>query len=168
MLDDLLPYYEKELSHLRFLGQEFAQRYPKIASRLLLEGDYCEDPHAERMIESFAFLSARVHKKLDDDFPEIVEAFLDVLYPHYLRPTPALSIVEFDPGAKTSLTGAYHLPRHTALHSRPVEDSFCRFRTCYPVDVWPVAVSGAELTRLERSSFNAHGNDNVAKLTLSL
>ncbi|OLO02748.1 MULTISPECIES: type VI secretion system baseplate subunit TssF [Salinicola] len=168
MLDDLLPYYEKELSHLRFLGQEFAQRYPKIASRLLLEGDYCEDPHAERMIESFAFLSARVHKKLDDDFPEIVEAFLDVLYPHYLRPTPALSIVEFDPGAQTSLTGAYHLPRHTALHSRPVEDSFCRFRTCYPVDVWPVALSGAELTRLERSSFSNHGNDNVAKLTLSL
>ncbi|MCE3027490.1 type VI secretion system baseplate subunit TssF [Salinicola sp. DM10] len=168
MLDDLLPYYEKELSHLRFLGQEFATRYPKIASRLLLEGDYCEDPHAERMIESFAFLSARVHKKLDDDFPEIVEAFLDVLYPHYLRPTPSLSIVEFDPGPQTSLTGRYHLPRHTALHSRPVEDAVCRFRTCYPVDVWPVALSGAELTRLERSSFNAHGNDHVAKLSLSL
>lgn len=168
MLDDLLPYYEKELSHLRYLGQEFANRYPKIASRLLLEGDYCEDPHAERMIESFAFLSARVHKKLNDDFPEIVEAFLDVLYPHYLRPTPALSIVEFDPGPQTSLTSRYHLPRHTALHSRPVGETFCRFRTCYPVDVWPVELSGAELKRLERSSFNRHGNDHVAQLTLNL
>lgn len=168
MLDDLLPYYEKELSHLRYLGQEFAHRYPKIASRLLLEGDHCEDPHAERMIESFAFLSARVHKKLNDDFPEIVEAFLDVLYPHYLRPTPALSIVEFDPGPQTSLTGRYHLPRHTALHSRPVGQTFCRFRTCYPVDVWPVALTAAELHRLERSSFNRHGNDHVARLTLSL
>jgi len=168
MLDDLLPYYEKELSHLRYLGQEFAHRYPKIASRLLLEGDHCEDPHAERMIESFAFLSARVHKKLNDDFPEIVEAFLDVLYPHYLRPTPALSIAEFDPGPQTSLTGRYHLPRHTALHSRPVGQTFCRFRTCYPVDVWPVALTAAELHRLERSSFNRHGNDHVARLTLSL
>jgi|AntDeeMinimDraft_5_1070356.scaffolds.fasta_scaffold03730_2 type VI secretion system protein ImpG len=168
MLDDLLPYYEKELSHLRYLGQEFAHRYPKIASRLLLEGDHCEDPHAERMIESFAFLSARVHKKLNDDFPEIVEAFLDVLYPHYLRPTPAMSIVEFDPGPQTSLTGRYHLPRHTALHSRPVGQTFCRFRTCYPVDVWPVALTAAELHRLERSSFNRHGNDHVARLTLSL
>lgn len=168
MLDDLLPYYEKELSHLRYLGQEFAHRYPKIASRLLLEGDHCEDPHAERMIESFAFLSARVHKKLNDDFPEIVEAFLDVLYPHYLRPTPALSIVEFDPGPQTSLTGRYHLPRHSALHSRPVGQTFCRFRTCYPVDVWPVALTAAELHRLERSSFNRHGNDHVARLTLSL
>lgn len=168
MLDDLLPYYEKELSHLRYLGQEFANRYPKIASRLLLEGDYCEDPHAERMIESFAFLSARIHKKLNDDFPEIVEAFLDVLYPHYLRPTPALSIVEFDPGAQTSLTGRYHLPRHTGLHSRPVGETFCRFRTCYPVDVWPITLTGASFTRLERSSFNAHGNEHVAKLSLSL
>lgn len=168
MLDDLLPYYEKELSHLRYLGQEFSNRYPKIASRLLLEGDYCEDPHAERMIESFAFLSARVHKKLNDDFPEIVESFLDVLYPHYLRPTPALSIVEFDPGMKTSLTGKYHLPRHTALHSQPVGETFCRFRTCYPVDVWPIHLTGAEMKLLERSSFNQHGTDHVARLTLSL
>lgn len=168
MLDDLLPYYEKELSHLRFLGQEFARRYPKIASRLLLEGDDCEDPHAERMIEAFAFLSARVHKKLDDDFPEIVESFLEVLYPHYLRPTPSLSIVEFDPGPQTSLTGCYHLPRHTPLQSRPVENTLCRFRTCYPVDVWPIALVEAEMSRLERSSFSRHGTDHVARLTLSL
>ncbi|SEF73138.1 type VI secretion system baseplate subunit TssF [Marinobacterium lutimaris] len=168
MLDDLLPYYEKELSHLRYLGQEFAARYPKIASRLLLEDDYCEDPHAERMIESFAFLSARIHKKLDDDFPEIVEAFLDVLYPHYLRPTPALSIAEFDPGPQTSLTGRYHLPRHSGLHSRRVGETFCRFRTCYPVDVWPVSLTAAEFTRLERSSFSRHGNEHVARLSLTL
>ena len=47
MHSDLLPYYEKELSHLRTLGQEFARQYPKIASRLLMDGDQCEDPHAE-------------------------------------------------------------------------------------------------------------------------
>ena len=98
MLDELLPYYEKELSHLRFLGQEFAAQYPKIASRLLIEGDNCEDPHTERLIEAFSFLSARVHKKLDDEFPEIVESFLEVLYPHYLRPTPSMSIVELSLG----------------------------------------------------------------------
>lgn len=104
MLDDLLPYYEKELSHLRFLGQEFAAQYPKIASRLLIEGDNCEDPHTERLIEAFSFLSARVHKKLDDEFPEIVESFLEVLYPHYLRPTPSMSIVEFNMGKQEKVT----------------------------------------------------------------
>src|SRR3546814_5433117 len=58
------------------LSREFAGRYPKIASRLLLEGDTCEDPHVERMIESFAFLTGRIHKKLDDEFPQITEALL--------------------------------------------------------------------------------------------
>ncbi|ODC03120.1 type VI secretion system protein [Terasakiispira papahanaumokuakeensis] len=168
MIDDLLPYYERELSHLRFLGQEFANRYPKIASRLLMNGDDCEDPHAERLIESFAFLSSRIHKKLDDDFPEIVESFLETLYPHYLRPTPALSITQFDPGPTTTLTGRYHLPRHTRLHSRPIDGTPCRFRTCYPVDVWPIELHHARLTRLERSSFNSHGNEHVARLTLGL
>src|SRR3546814_2357979 len=79
MLDDILPYYESELTALRKLSREFAGRYPKIASRLLLEGDTCEDPHVERMIESFAFLTGRIHKKLDDEFPQITEALLSVL-----------------------------------------------------------------------------------------
>src|SRR3546814_17042852 len=71
MLDDILPYYESELTALRKLSREFAGRYPKIASRLLLEGDTCEDPHVERMIESFAFLTGRLHTKLDDECPQI-------------------------------------------------------------------------------------------------
>lgn len=168
MLDDLLPYYEKELSHLRFLGQEFARQYPKIASRLLIEGDNCEDPHTERLIEAFSFLAARVHKKLDDEFPEIVEAFLEVLYPHYLRPTPSLSIVQFGLGRQAKVTEGYHVPRHTELHSMPVEGVVCKFRTCYPVDLWPVEVRAASFMELERSAFNGHGSDLVARLRLTL
>lgn len=168
MLDDLLPYYEKELSHLRFLGQEFAQQYPKIASRLLIEGDNCEDPHTERLIEAFSFLAARVHKKLDDEFPEIVEAFLEVLYPHYLRPTPSLSIVQFGLGGLAKVTEGYQVARHTELHSTPVEGVVCKFRTCYPVELWPVEVSAASFVELERSVFNGHSADLVARLRLTL
>src|ERR671936_2739830 len=92
--DDLLFYYDRELSFLRQMGAEFAERYPKIASRLLLEPNKCEDPHVERLLEAFAFLAARVHLKIDDNFPEISEALLSILYPHYLRPIPSMSIVE--------------------------------------------------------------------------
>ena len=166
MLDDLLPYYEREMSHLRFLGQEFAREYPKIAARLQLEEDNCEDPHVERMIEAFAFLSARIHRKLDDDFPEIVQAFLDVLYPHYLRPTPSLSIVEFDPGANSNLTAHYDVPHHTELQSHPVDGTVCRFRTCYDVTLWPLRVARSEFSLLERSVFNGHDKDWVAQLSL--
>ncbi|MDB6141977.1 MAG: ImpG [Pseudomonas sp.] len=168
MLEDLLPYYEKELSHLRSLGQEFAQQYPKIASRLLMEGDNCEDPHAERLIEAFSFLAARIHKKLDDEFPEIVESFLEVMYPHYLRPTPSLSICELGTGSSVKITDRHTIKRHTELSSATVNGVACKFRTCYPVDVWPVAVSGASFIELERSAFNGHSVDLVAQLRISL
>ena len=93
--DALLTYYERELSHLRSLGQEFAQAYPKVAGRLLLEAGKCEDPHVERLIQAVAFLTARIQHKLDDEFPEITDALLGMLYPHYLAPIPSMSIAQF-------------------------------------------------------------------------
>ena len=88
--DDLLLYYERELTYLRKLGAEFASQYPKVASRLQLEAGKCEDPHVERLLEGFAFLAARVHRRLDDDFPEISEALLEMLHPQLVRPVPAM------------------------------------------------------------------------------
>lgn len=69
MRDELLDYYERELTFLRQMGAEFADKYPKVAARLVLEPDRCEDPHVERLLEGFAFLAARVHLKIEDDFP---------------------------------------------------------------------------------------------------
>jgi type VI secretion system protein ImpG len=98
-LDQLLPYYEQELGFLRRHSREFSERYPRIAGKLLIGGEVCEDPHIERMIESFALLNSRIAKRLDDDYPEFTEALLDVLYPHYLRPFPSCSIARMDFGA---------------------------------------------------------------------
>src|SRR5215472_15281143 len=96
MRDELLRYYEDELTYLRQSGAQFAEKYPKIASRLRLEASKeTEDPHVERLIESFAFLAARVHLKLDDDFPEIAEALLGIVYPHLVRPIPSMAIADF-------------------------------------------------------------------------
>jgi type VI secretion system protein ImpG len=93
--DDLKLYYDRELQFLRQMGQEFAAKYPKQASRLILEQDKCDDPHVERLLEAFAFLTARVHLKIDDEFPEITEALLSILHPHYLRPIPSMTVAEF-------------------------------------------------------------------------
>lgn len=95
MRDELLYYYERELTFLRRMGAEFAQAYPKVAGRLQLEPSKCEDPHVERLLEAFAFLAARVHLKIDDDFPEISDALLGIVYPHYVRPIPSMTLVEF-------------------------------------------------------------------------
>ncbi len=145
MRDELLEYYESELSWLRQMGAEFAEKYPKVASRLVLGANTCDDPHVERLLEGFAFLAARVHLKLDDDFPEITESLLNVLYPHYLRPVPSMTVVEFavDP-AQGKLTDSLTIPRNSLLLSRPVDGVPCKFRTCYETKVSPVRVTQAK------------------------
>lgn len=168
MLDDILPYYESELTALRKLSREFAGRYPKIASRLLLEGDICEDPHVERLIESFAFLTGRIHKKLDDEFPQITEALLSVLYPHFLRPVPSMSIAQLQPAASAELSDVQRVPRGTELLTRPVQGVPVRYRTAYPVEVWPLQIVEAGFEPIERSAFALGGGDTVAAVRIRL
>lgn len=144
MRPELLDYYERELTHFREMGAEFGRKYPRVASRLLLEADRCEDPHVERLIESFAFLAARLHLRLDDDLPELTTALLDLIYPHYLRPIPSMTVVEchVEPGAAGKQGVAISVPAGTALTSKRTVDGMpCRFRTAWGVELWPVTVA---------------------------
>jgi type VI secretion system protein ImpG len=116
---------------------------------LLIGGEVCEDPHIERMIESFALLNSRISKRLDDDYPEFTEALFEVLYPHYLRPFPSCSIAHMDfAGAAAQLTTASVIPRGTQLTTRPVRGAACTFRTAYPVTVAPLALSDASFAAI--------------------
>jgi len=143
--NELRDYYESELTFLRQVGAEFADKYPKIASRLLLESDRCEDPHVERMLEAFALLAARVHLRIDDDFPQITESLLNILYPHYLRPVPSITVAQFHTDPESGkLTSALKIPKGTVLYSRPVEGVPCKFRTSYDTTLWPFKVSQAQ------------------------
>jgi type VI secretion system protein ImpG len=169
MRDDLLTYYERELAFVRQMGVEFAQKYPKVASRLLLEPDKCEDPHVERLVEAFAFLAARVHLRLDDDFPEVTESLLNVLYPHYLAPVPSMSVVQFAVDAEQAkLTAGYHIPRESALHSPPVQGTGtrCRFRTSYPVTLWPIEVAAASLESNDPPDAQGRWREAVLRIDL--
>ncbi len=147
MTDELLPYYNRELSFLRRLGAEFARTHPKIAGRLRLGPDASEDPHVERLIQAFAYLNARTRFKLEDDFPEITDALLGVLYPHYRLPVPSMGIVqlELDP-EQSELTTGPTIPARSMLETETIEGEPCRFQTCYPVTLWPVDVRQADLS----------------------
>ncbi|HTP34816.1 MAG TPA: type VI secretion system baseplate subunit TssF [Candidatus Acidoferrales bacterium] len=169
MRDDLLLYYERELTFLREMGAEFAQKYPKIASRLVLEADKCEDPHVERMLEGFAFLAARVHLKIDDEFPEITEALLNILYPHYMRPVPSMSIVEFQVDSEqVNPDTGLKIDRDSVLNSRSVGGAPCKFRTCFDTTFWPVGVANAEWTTADRLRPPIKAADAVAAIRLEL
>jgi type VI secretion system protein ImpG len=167
MRDDLLTYYERELAYMRHMGAEFAEKYPKIAARLSLEADKCEDPHVERLLEGFAFLAARVHLKLDDDFPEVTESLLNILYPHYLAPIPSMSIAQFalDP-EQGKLTTGYDVPRGTVLYTRPIQGTPCRFRTCYPVTLFPIEITNASLESLDPVDTRGRWAEAVLRLDL--
>jgi type VI secretion system protein ImpG len=169
MRDDLLLYYQDELTYLRQMGAQFAEKYPKIARRLLLEPSQCEDPHVGRMIEAFAFLAARVRLKIDDDFPEITESLLGIIYPHFIRPLPAMSIVQFhlDP-EKGKLTTGLRIERDTLLYSRPVDGIPCKFRTCYETTLWPIAVTNATWTTPDRLKPAVQVADAVGVLRVEL
>ena len=168
MQDDLLLYYERELTFLRQMGVEFAAKYPKVASRLVMEPDKCEDPHVERMLEAFAFLTARVHLKIDDEFPEITEALLSILHPHYLRPVPSMTVAEFHMDAQAVGEGGLKLERESVVNSRPVNGVPCKFRTCYDLTFWPIEIADAEWKTPDRLQSSTKSSEAVAAVRLAL
>jgi type VI secretion system protein ImpG len=143
----LYDYYERELTFIRQLADEFARQYPAVASRLRLERNRSTDPHIERLIEAFALLTGRIQHKLDDDFPELTTALLGVLYPHYLAPIPSMAVVQFevDP-ARARLPDGFRIGRHSRLSTNPIGDLPCKYRTGYPVTLWPIQIVGAKFT----------------------
>jgi type VI secretion system protein ImpG len=169
MRDELLLYYERELDYLRKSAAEFAEKHPKVASRLVLEPSKCEDPHVERLLEGFAFLAARVHLKLEDEFPEITEALLSVVYPQLVRPIPSMSVVEFqlDP-EKGKLTSGLKIDRNAPLYSKPISGTPCTFRTCYDTTLWPITVNAAEWNAPSRMKPAVKTNDSAWAIRLEL
>lgn len=134
-MKDLLPHFERELILLRQRAAEFAERYPGPASHLQIFRETCGDPHVERLIQSTALLTARVNKSLEDGYSRFTESFLEVLFPHYLRPFPSCAIVQATSGGDAS---GLVIPRGTELHARPAGGVACRFRTCYDIRQLPV------------------------------
>lgn len=146
----LLPYYEEELRFLRYMVPEFGAKHPDQASALQLDLALgkSKDPHVERILQSFALTAARIRRKIDDEFPEITEALLGLLYPHYLCPIPPLAIaqMEIDP-EQGSLASGYPIKSGSELRSTQMAGAECKFRTCYPLQLWPIEVACASFVR---------------------
>ena len=140
-----------------------------MASRLLLEPNHCEDPHVERLIESFAFLAARIHLKIDDEFPEVTEALLSVLYPHYIRPMPSCTVVQFHLDREQGkLSTGLPIPRDSTLYSQPIDGYPCKFRTCYEVTLWPIGIAQARWVTPDNLRPVLKSSDAVAALSVEI
>jgi type VI secretion system protein ImpG len=143
----LLKHYEGELAFMRDMGGEFAESYPKIASRLGMDGAEVVDPYVERLLEGVAFLSARVQLELELQYPALTSHLLEIVYPHYLAPTPSMMVAALEPDMDNgALEDGYVLERHSELRSRLGKDdkTACVFRTAHDVTLWPIIISQAE------------------------
>ena len=132
-------FYQQELSNLRELAVEFSKAHPALAP--MLSGP-SQDPDVERLLEGAAFLTGLLRQKLNDEFPEVVHGLMRLIFPHYLRPIPATTIMTFSP--KPSLRETITVPAGTALDSVPIDQTKCRFRTCYDVKVDPLKIADAQ------------------------
>lgn len=142
----LLRHYNQELAHLREMGAEFAREFPKIAARLGMEGMEVADPYVERLLEGFAFVAARIQLKLDAEFPRFSQHMLEMIYPHFLAPTPSMAICSIQPNfADPALGVGVEVARGTALNSviPKGEQTACEFRTAHALTLWPIELTEA-------------------------
>jgi len=167
--EELLDYYQRELTWLRQAGAGFAARYPKIASRLELAPGECPDPHVERLLEGFSLLTARLQRRLDDGYSEFSDALLEQLYPLALRPLPSCTIARFEPDpSKGNLSQGYGLPRDTPLFVTTTSGDSVHFRTTAAVTLWPLEVTEAVLLGTEETQALTAMPQARAALRLSL
>ncbi|SEA23553.1 type VI secretion system baseplate subunit TssF [Microbulbifer marinus] len=143
MSEKLIDLYERELAFVQQTASEFARMHPAAASRLQLDADTVDDPLVGRLLSGFAYMNARVQQKLSDDFPELTDAMLETLYPHYLRPIPSCAIVQFEP--EPDLDAITRVEAGTLLESDSFQGQTCRFTSRYPTDICPFEVASASL-----------------------
>ncbi|MBT2337566.1 MULTISPECIES: type VI secretion system baseplate subunit TssF [Pseudomonas] len=148
-------YYQSELTALRQLGRRFAERNPALAPFL---GQAGRDPDVERLLEGFAFLTGRLREKLDDQLPELSHSLMQLLWPNYMRPLPAFSILQFDALSRSG--PALRVERNTPVESKPVQGVRCQFLTCYPTDVLALELTGL--------SYSVKGNGSLLSLRLEM
>jgi len=160
------------LQFVREMGAEFSEAYPRIAARLGMEGIECADPYVERLLEGFAFLAARVQLKLDARHPDFTQHLMEMVYPHFLSPTPSCAIVELAPDMKegAALAGQV-IKRNTSLRAPLLkgERTACEFRTAHDVTLWPLTVTEAKyLSGSGVLSTQGITNDGRARAVLRL
>ncbi|TFW34623.1 type VI secretion system baseplate subunit TssF [Massilia horti] len=158
-MDELFAKYEHELVTLRSLCREYAQRYPKVAAKLQMGGEACDDPHVERLIQAVALLAARVSKRLDDSYPEFTEALLNLLFPHYLKPFPSCAVIRFHDAPATG--NQVEVPRGTVLETVPVRNIPCTFKTVYDIKPSPVMLADARFDAMIQAPIATRLPDGV-------
>lgn len=169
--DDLVDYYRRELAYLRESGESFSHRYPKVAQRLNFSDAESKDPHTERLIESFAFLTGRIQREIDREFPLATTAVLENLCPHLTQPVPSMGVAQMtlDPSQGKVMAGL-KVQAGTSLQAAPINGQVCRFQTAWDTDLWPLAIAATFLedSRVLCLKFVTYAGVDLSELDLDV
>ncbi len=137
---DIKQYFLDEMNFLRRQGEEFVKIHPKLASFL---SEKSSDPDVERLLEGFAFLTARLRQKIDDEFPELTHSIINLLWPHYLRSIPSICMMRFYP-RDDSITEQQLIQKGTRVRNLEEAEFPVEFRTTRDLKVYPLVVTGIQ------------------------
>lgn len=133
-------YFQDEINYLRSLAKEFSNKHPTHASMF---STGAKDPDIDRLVESFAYLTARLHERLDNQYTQVAESYLSVLCPQLLRPIPSIAFIEIS-ADRLQLKKSQVLKKGVQMHSRENLNPRIYFQTCLPLMVYPFNISKVE------------------------
>ncbi len=149
-MKNFLKYYQDELLFLRKKGGIFAKNHPEIADKLDVKEGASTDPHTERIIESVAFMSAKLSQKIDDNAQNIAFHLLSALYPNLINTFPPCSVVRFRNNNNVSILHKLEIKRGTNLYVKSKAGTECQFRTLYPVTLYPIELCQINLLKVAK------------------
>jgi type VI secretion system protein ImpG len=139
-------YFEREYNYLQTAGEEFAKKHQALGGLLRLTEKQRKDPFVERLFEAFAFLSGRIHERLDDDIPEFAGGLLEQLFPHFLKPFPSCAILQAH-----ALSGSVTRPVKVSRGSE-VQTPVGKYKIKYKVSASPLE-NARTVEKIEASEF---------------
>src|SRR4029079_3487610 len=84
---------------------------------------------------------------MDAEFPRFTQHLFDMVYPHYVCPTPSMAVVQMRPDLKEgALAARFVVPRGSSLKgiAGKGEATACEFRTAHDVTLYPLDVVEAQ------------------------
>lgn len=141
MSQPIESFCEQELLFLESTARAFAERYPANAKHLARDPAANVDPHLERLIDGFAVLAGRIRHKIDNEFHELTENLLQILYPHLGLIIPSMAIAQAHvskPGR-----GGRRFEKDSPLRSQAFGEQaeHLQYSLGYPITVWPVELT---------------------------
>ncbi len=155
-LESILKYYQDELEFLVESGKAFTKQYPTLAKTLDFSSFSSNDPDTQRLIESIAFLNAKLQKQLDEQAPEISQQILNAIYPQFIAPIPSFTIMNFSHIAKPA-NELRKIEKNTQLVSnRPLNGQHYTFKTTMDITISPWQIQDILLTTTAQANLPYH------------